>query len=98
MAPYFDVEANNTTPAGPDEANNIVHPRASDLTLYKSYGVGEDVEPIGMEGTNEAGGDVVGAHFSPHKKIAYHPSSLAEKSNAKSRGEDNHNHSGRRLE
>ncbi len=92
-----DVEANNTqrTHAGHivEEADNIVHPRASDQTLYKSYGVGEEVEPIEMEGSNEVGGDVAGTHFSPHKRTAYHSSSIAEKSNVKSRGEDNHNHS-----
>ncbi len=88
----LDVEASSRQgrPAGSVvEANNSVQ---GDQTLCANYGEGEKVEPI-EEATTEAGGDVAGAHFSPHEKTAYHPSSVAEKSNAKIRGEDNHNHS-----
>ncbi len=84
-----DVRASNTqgTPAEPDV-------RASNTqTLCTNYGLGVEVQAKEMEGTNEAGGDVAGLPFNPHETTTYHPSSVAEKSNAKSRGEDNHNHS-----
>ncbi len=81
------------THAGPDAETNSVHSRAPGQTLYTNYGMGVEVQAKEMEGSNEVGGDVAGTHFNPHKRTTYHSSSIAEKSNAKSQGEDNHNHS-----
>ncbi len=83
---------NNTQGTPAEAATNSIHPRAAGQTLYTNYGVGEEVQAKEMEGTNEVGVDVAGIHFSPHETKTYHSSSVAEKSNEKSRGEDNQNH------
>ncbi len=83
---------NNTQGIPTEAATNSIHPRAAGQTLYINYGVGEEVQAKEMEGTNDTGGDVAGLPSNPHETTTYHSSSVAEKSNEKSRGEDNQNH------
>ncbi len=83
---------NNTQGTPTEAATNSIHLHAADQTLYTNYGVGVYVQAKEMEGTNDTGVDVAGLPSNPHETTTYHSSSVAEKSNEKSRGEDNQNH------